>query len=343
MGILALLVALTALACSSATPAAPAQPAAPAAAAQTQQSTASAPAQPAAPEAPAQAAPAAPAMAASADLSGTIEIDGSSTVFPVSEAVAEEFHKIHPDVRVNVGVSGTGGGFKRFTVGEIDISDASRHIKDKEAQAAADNGIEYYPLRVAMDGLSVLVSPDNDFVECLSVEQLKAIWEPGSVVNNWNDVDPAFPDKKIVLYGPDTDSGTFDYFTEEVVGEAQASRADYTASADDNVLVQGIAGGRYSLGYFGYAYYAENTDKLKLVDVDAGNGCVTPTSETIENGTYSPLSRPLFIYVSKQSLERPEVKAFVEFYLDNAAELAQEVGYIRLGEAEYAANRDMIK
>lgn len=337
MGILALLVALAALACSSATPAAPA------AAAQTQQSTAPAPAQPAAPEAPAQAAPAAPAMAASADLSGTIEIDGSSTVFPVSEAVAEEFHKIHPDVRVNVGVSGTGGGFKRFTVGEIDISDASRHIKDKEAQAAADNGIEYYPLRVAMDGLSVLVSPDNDFVECLSVEQLKAIWEPGSAVNNWNDVDPAFPDKKIVLYGPDTDSGTFDYFTEEVVGEAQASRADYTASADDNVLVQGIAGGRYSLGYFGYAYYAENTDKLKLVDVDSGNGCVTPTSETIENGTYSPLSRPLFIYVSKQSLERPEVKAFVEFYLDNAAELAQEVGYIRLGEAEYAANRDMIR
>ncbi len=313
-GILALLVALAALACSSATPAAQSQ-----------------------------SAQSAPAMAASADLSGTIEIDGSSTVFPVSEAVAEEFHKIHPDVRVNVGVSGTGGGFKRFTAGETDISDASRPIKDTEAQAAADNGIEYYPLRVAMDGLSVLVSPDNDFVECLSVEQLKAIWEPGSAVSNWNDVDPAFPDKKIVLYGPDTDSGTFDYFTEEVVGEVQASRADYTASADDNVLVQGIAGGRYSLGYFGYAYYAENADKLKLVSVDAGNGCVTPTSETIENGTYAPLSRPLFIYVSKQSLERPEVKAFVEFYLDNAAELAQEVGYIRLGEAEYAANRDMIK
>ena len=314
VGIVALLVALAALACSSAAPAAQSQ-----------------------------SAQSAPAMAASADLSGTIEIDGSSTVFPVSEAVAEEFHKLHPDVRVNVGVSGTGGGFKRFTAGETDISDASRPIKDTEAQSAADNGIEYYPLRVAMDGLSVLVSPDNDFVECLSVEQLKAIWEPGSAVSNWNDVDPAFPDKKIVLYGPDTDSGTFDYFTEEVVGEVQASRADYTASADDNVLVQGIAGGRYSLGYFGYAYYAENADKLKLVAVDSGNGCVTPTSETIENGTYAPLSRPLFIYVSKQSLERPEVKAFVEFYLDNAAELAQEVGYIRLGEAEYAANRDMIK
>ena len=277
------------------------------------------------------------------ELSGTIEIDGSSTVFPVSEAVAEEFGKLHRDVRVNVGVSGTGGGFKRFTAGEIDISDASRLIKDTEAAVAVENGIEYYPLRVAMDGLSVMVSPDNDFVECMTIEQLKMIWEPGSTVSNWSDVDPNWPDKEIALYGPDTDSGTFDYFTEEVMGEAQLSRADYTASADDNVLVQGIAGGKYSLGYFGYSYYQENQDKLKLVAVDSGNGCVLPTSENIQNGTYSPLSRPLFIYVSKQSLERPEVKAFVEFYLDNAAELAQEVGYIKLGDAEYAANRDSIQ
>ena len=277
------------------------------------------------------------------DLKGTIEIDGSSTVFPVSEAVAEEFGKLHPDVRVNVGVSGTGGGFKRFTVGETDISDASRPIKDAEAQQAADNGIEYYPLRVAMDGLSVMVSPDNDFVECLSTDQLKMIWEPGSTVEKWSDVDPSWPDSKIALYGPDTDSGTFDYFTEEIMGEAQVSRADYTASADDNVLVQGIAGGKYSLGYFGFAYYQENTDKLKLVAVDSGKGCVLPNSESIENGTYSPLSRPLFIYVSKQSMERPEVKAFVEFYLDNAAELSQEVGYIKLGDAEYASNRESIK
>ena len=303
--------------------------------------TAPAPAAPAAPTtAPAPAAPAAPTTAM--ELSGTIEIDGSSTVFPVSEAVAEEFGKIHPDVRVNVGVSGTGGGFKRFTVGEIDISDASRPIKDKEAQQAADNGIEYYPLRVAMDGLSVMVSPDNDFVECLSTDQLKMIWEPESAVERWSDVDPSWPDSKIALYGPDTDSGTFDYFTEEIMGEAQLSRADYTASADDNVLVQGIAGGKYSLGYFGYAYYQENMDKLKLVAVDSGSGCVLPTSESIENGSYAPLSRPLFIYVSKQSMERPEVKAFVEFYLDNAADLSQEVGYIKLGEAEYASNRDMI-
>ena len=288
-------------------------------------------------------APASQPAATMAKLSGTIEIDGSSTVFPVSEAVAEEFHKIHPDARVNVGVSGTGGGFKRFTVGETDISDASRPIKDSEAQAAADNGIEYYPLRVALDGLSVMVSPDNDFVVCLTTEQLKMIWEPGSTVTNWNDVDPSWPSSEIALYGPDTDSGTFDYFTEEIMGEAQLSRPDYTASADDNVLVQGIAGGKYSLGYFGYAYYQENQDKLKLVAVDSGNGCVRPTSESIENGSYSLLSRPLFIYVSKASMERPEVKAFVEFYLDNAAELAQEVGYIRLGEAEYASYRDMIK
>ena len=277
------------------------------------------------------------------ELSGTIEIDGSSTVFPVSEAVAEEFGKLHPDVRVNVGVSGTGGGFKRFTVGETDISDASRPIKEAEAQAAVDNGIEYYPLRVAMDGLSVLVSPDNDFVECLTTDQLKTIWEPGSTVSKWSDVDPSWPSSDIVLYGPDTDSGTFDYFTEEIMGEAQVSRPDYTASADDNVLVQGIAGGKYSLGYFGFAYYQENQDKLKLVAVDSGNGCVLPTSESIENGTYSPLSRPLFIYVSRQSMERPEVKAFVEFYLDNAADLAQEVGYIKLGDDEYASNREAIK
>ncbi len=332
--ILSLALMFAALACGGAeeTPAAPApsgQTTAPAPAAQTQTL--------------ATAAPAAPAAPVVAELKGTIEIDGSSTVFPVSEAVAEEFGKLHPDVRVNVGVSGTGGGFKRFTVGETDISDASRPIKDGEAAAAEENGIEYYPLRVAMDGLSVMVSPDNDFVECLTTDQLKMIWEPGSTVEKWSDVDPSWPSSDIALYGPDTDSGTFDYFTEEIMGEAQLSRADYTASADDNVLVQGIAGGKYSLGYFGFAYYQENVDKLKLVAVDSGNGCVLPTSESIENGTYSPLSRPLFIYVSAASMERPEVKAFVEFYLDNAAELSQEVGYIRLGDAEYAANRSMIQ
>ena len=227
-----------------------------------------------------------------AKLTGTIEIDGSSTVFPVSEAVAEEFNKIHGDVRVNVGVSGTGGGFKRFTVGETDISDASRPIKDKESAAAKENGVEYIELLVGTDGLSVVVSPQNDFVDCLTVAELKRIWEPGfDHRQNWSQVRSDFPDRPLRLYGADTDSGTFDYFTEEIVGEVQASRADYTASADDNVLVQGISGDRNALGYFGYAYYAENPDKLKLVAVDNGAGCVTPTPATIESGEYgSPVS-----------------------------------------------------
>ena len=217
-------------------------------------------------------------------LGGTIEIDGSSTVFPVSEAVAEDFHKVNSGVNVNVGISGTGGGFKRFTVGDTDISDASRPIKSSEAAAAANNGIDYIELLVGTDGLSVVVNPRNDFVECLTVDELKKIWEPGSTLNNWSQVRAGFPDRPLRLYGADTDSGTFDYFTEAIVGEAQASRSDYTASADDNVLVQGIGGDRNALGYFGYAYYAENQDKLKLVAVDVGEGCVTPAADTIESG-----------------------------------------------------------
>ena len=267
--------------------------------------------------------------------SRTIEIDGSSTVFPVSEAVAEEFGKMHPDVRVNVGVSGTGGGFKRFTTGETDISDASRPIKETEATAAAENGIEYIQLKVGTDGLSVMVNPRNDFAACLTTAELKAIWEPGSTIDNWSQVRAGFPDRPLRLYGPDSDSGTFDYFTEEINGEAQASRSDYTASADDNVLVTGIGGDRNALGYFGYAYYAENADKLKLVAIDAGEGCVTPTASTIEDGSYQPLSRPMFIYVSKKSLERAEMKAFVEFYLENARALVQEVGYVPLPAESY--------
>ena len=275
-------------------------------------------------------------------LSGTIEIDGSSTVFPVTEAVAEEFKKVAPEVRVNVGVSGSGGGFKRFTVGEIDISDASRHIKENEAAAAEENGIEYIEFLVGVDGLSVLVSPKNDFVECLTVDQLHELWKPESAVQSWSDLDPRWPDRKVNLYGPGTDSGTFDYFTEEVNGEAGLSRADYTASEDDNVLVQGIRGDRNALGYFGYSYYAENKDKLKLVAVDSGGGCMVPSVETIADGTYSPLSRPLFIYVSKASLERPEVKAFVEFYMENGSELTAEVGYVPLSAQEYQDNLELV-
>ncbi len=276
-------------------------------------------------------------------LSGTIEIDGSSTVYPVSEAVAEDFGKLHKDVRVNVGVSGTGGGFKRFTAGETDISDASRPIKQMEIDAANANGIEYHELKIGTDGLSVIVNLSNAWVDCLTVEELKKIWEPGSMMNNWNQVRSIFPDQKMRLYGPDTDSGTFDYFTEEINGEAQASRSDYTASADDNVLVQGISGDKGSLGYFGYAYYEENKDKLKVIAVDDGNGCVVPSGTTIEDGSYTPLSRPLFIYVNAKSLENPEVKELVKFYMEHGKKLVDEVGYISLPASVYSENLNKIE
>ncbi|NQW17003.1 MAG: PstS family phosphate ABC transporter substrate-binding protein [Chloroflexi bacterium] len=298
--------------------------------------TAAAPtAAPAKTSAPAVTTAPAPTKAPTEKLSGTVEIDGSSTVFPISQAVAEEFRKVQSGVQIPVGISGTGGGFKRFAVGETDISDASRPIKDSEREKAAANGIEFVEIRVAFDGLSIMVSKDNDFAQCLTTAELSRIWAPGSSVDNWNEVRSSFPDQKLRLYGPDTDSGTFDYFTDEINGEEGASRPDYTASADDNVLVQGIAGDRNSLGYFGYAYYVENKDKLNLVAVDSGTGCIAPEPKTINDGSYSPLSRPLFIYVNTKSLERPEVKAFVNYYLENAAELSAEVGYVGLSQAEY--------
>jgi phosphate transport system substrate-binding protein len=276
------------------------------------------------------------------NLTGTVEVDGSSTVYPISEAVAEEFNKLYPNVRVNVGVSGTGGGFKRFTLGETDISNASRPMKDKEAKNAEENGIHYIELRLGTDGLSVIVNNDNDFVDCLTTDELKQIWEPGSEIDNWSQVREGFPDQRLRLYGPDTDSGTFDYFTEELMGEAQLSRADYTASADDNVLVQGVSGDKGALGYFGYAYYIENKDKLKLVAVDSGNGCVLPSPSTIPSGEYSPLSRPLFIYVNKSKLENSQVKAFVDFYMEHGPELTNEVGYVASGDDVYQQNKDKI-
>ena len=276
-------------------------------------------------------------------LNGAIEIDGSSTVEPITSAVAEEFKKLHNGVNPNVAVSGTGGGFKRFTVGDTAISNASRPLKSSEAEAATANGIEYVELLVAVDGLTVVVNPGNDFASCLTVDELKAMWEPGSTVNNWNQVRSSFPDQKLTLYGPDTDSGTFDYFTEEIVGEAQASRADYSPNANDNILVQGVAGDKNSLGYFGFAYYLENQGRLNDVAIDGGNGCVEPTPETIKDGSYTPLSRPLFIYVNKAELAKPEVRAFVDFYLDNAAQLAAEVGYVALTDAEYAESRAKIQ
>jgi phosphate transport system substrate-binding protein len=269
-------------------------------------------------------------------LSGPVEIDGSSTVYPISEAMAEEFQIANPGTRVAVGVSGTGGGFKRFCAGETDVSNASRPIDEEEAAACEQNGVRFTEIRVAWDGLSVVTNPSNDFVECLTTDELKRIWEPGSTIDNWSQVRDGFPDKDLVLYGPGTDSGTFDYFTEAVVGETDASRPDYTASEDDNVLVQGVQGDPGALGYFGFAYYEENSDRLKLLGVDGGTGCVQPSVETIESQTYAPLSRPLFIYVSDVGLAKPQVEAFVEFHLQEGAELVRSVGYIPLQPEQYA-------
>ncbi|WP_071516070.1 PstS family phosphate ABC transporter substrate-binding protein [Geitlerinema sp. PCC 9228] len=271
----------------------------------------------------------------SQSLSGTIRIDGSSTVFPITEAVAEEFQGTHSEVRVPVGVSGTGGGFKKFCVGETDISDASRQIKQTEQEKCAANGIDYIEIPVAYDAITVVVHPENTWATQMSVEQLKTLWEPQAEgeITMWSDMNSSWPNQEISLYGPGTDSGTFDYFTEAIVGEEDASRADYTASEDDNVLVLGVAEDKYALGYFGYSYYYENRDKLQAVAV---NG-VKPSQQTVESGQYSPLSRPLYIYVNKESLERPEVKAFVEFYLNNAPTYVNEVGYVPLSETTYSA------
>lgn len=264
----------------------------------------------------------------------SIDGDGSSTVFPITEAVAEEFRDVQPDVRVVVGISGTGGGFKKFCNGETDFNDASRAIKEEEEQACAERGVEPVEFQVATDGLSLVVHTSNDFVDCLTVEELKKIWEPGSTVKRWSDIRPEFPDQGISLYGPGPDSGTFDYFTQVVVGETKASRSDYNASEDDNVLAQGVAGDNNALGYFGFAYYEENADRLKLVAVDGGEGCVQPARENIQRGEY-PLSRPLFVYVRADSLLRPEVADFMRFYLTEGPALADEVGYVRAPEGVY--------
>ena len=268
-------------------------------------------------------------------LFGKIRINGSSTVFPITEAVAEEFQKLHRKVRVTVGISGTGGGFKKFATGQTDINDASRPIKGKEKDKAEKNGIDYIDLPVAYDGLSVVVNPKNEFLDYLTVTELRKIWQPGSTVKNWNDVRPDWPNKPIKLYGPGADSGTFDYFTKKINGKSQASRSDYTASEDDNVLVMGVAGDTYSLGYFGYAYYKENQDKLKVVAIDGGDGPIKPSEKTINDGTYKPLSRPIFIYVSNKAAKRPVIKEFVSFYLKNATVLSKEVGYVPLPDTKY--------
>ncbi|TDM00627.1 MAG: protein sphX [Flavobacteriaceae bacterium] len=273
-------------------------------------------------------------------IEGTIEIDGSSTVAPITEAVAEEFEAIAPNVGVNVGISGTGGGFKKFTKGEIAIADASRAIKEEEAATAKENKIEYVELEVAFDGLAVVVNKENTFAKDLTVEELKKIWEPAAEgkITKWSQVRAGFPDEEIKLYGAGTDSGTYDYFTEAIIDPekgAPKSRSDFNASEDDNILVEGVAGDKFALGFFGLAYFEENKDKLNLVAINGGKGAVLPTIENVKNGSYAPLSRPLFIYVNSEAAKKPEVIEFVNFYLDKAAELSAEAGYIPLPTEKY--------
>jgi phosphate transport system substrate-binding protein len=268
---------------------------------------------------------------------GGVKVDGSSTVFPISEAVAADFQTTKKDARVTVGTSGTGGGFKKFCRGETDMANASRPILEKEIAACKEQGIEYIELPIAYDALTVVVNPQNTWATTLKVEELKKVWSPESQgkVMNWKEVRAGFPDAKLTLFGAGTNSGTFDYFTEAIVGKAKSSRGDYTASEDDNVLVTGVNKDKNALGYFGYAYYEENKAKLKAVGIDSGKGAVLPSPETVQNGTYAPLSRPLFVYVNAKSADKPEVKDFVEFYLTNAKKLVSDVKFIPLPDAAY--------
>lgn len=271
----------------------------------------------------------------------SISIDGSSTVYPITEAVAENFRTEMKDVQVTVGVSGTGGGFKKFGRGETDISDASRSIKDEEKAICDSNGISYLELSVAYDGLAVIAHPGNDWLTNITVAELKTIWEPAAQgkIMKWNQIRPEWPNEEIHLYGPGVASGTYDYFTEAICGKSGESRGDFTASEDDNVLVQGIAGDKYGLGFFGLAYFEENKDKLKLIGVDNGAGGVTPSLTSVMDGTYAPLSRPLFIYVNSKAVQKAHVVSFLNFYLTSAPTLTKEVGYIPLRPEEYAAQQ----
>jgi phosphate transport system substrate-binding protein len=267
------------------------------------------------------------------DLSGRIVADGSSTVGPFVTAAAEKFEAGQPGVKVTVGISGTGGGFERFCRGETDLSNASRQIEADEQKACQKKGVEAVDLQVANDGIVNVVSKDNNWATCLTTAQLKTIWNRGSKVDSWRDVVAKFPSEKLTLAGPGTDSGTFDFFTKAVNGEEGVSRTDYQATEDDNVVVEAISGDQGGLGYFGLSYYEENKDRLKALEVDGGDGCVAPTVETVQNGTYKPLSRPLFVYVKKNALQRPEVKAFLEYMLDNQADIAGDL-FVPLTEAQ---------
>lgn len=272
----------------------------------------------------------------------TIRVDGSSTVFPITEAVAEEYRKAGNKEQVTVGISGTGGGFKKFCANETDISDASRPIKPSEVELCAKNGVEYIELPIAYDGIAVVVNPQNDWAASITTEELKKMWEPEAqgTVKKWSDVRPGWPDAPLSLYGAGVDSGTYDYFTEAINHKEHSSRGDFTSSEDDNVLVQGISGDKNAIGFFGIAYYEENTDKLKIVGVDDGKaengaGPIAASRDAVRDATYQPLSRPLFLYVRKAALDRPEIAAFLDYYVDNAAKLAEEVGYIALPPEAY--------
>ncbi|MBL7495912.1 PstS family phosphate ABC transporter substrate-binding protein [Frankia sp. CNm7] len=277
-----------------------------------------------------------------AALSGTVKVDGSSTVAPLSEAAAELFREEQGGVQITVGTSGTGGGFEKFCRGETDISDASRAIEDDEVAACEEAGIAFDAFQVANDALTVVVNKENTWAKCLTVDQLKTIWDEGSTVSNWNQVDPSFPDEPLKLFGAGTDSGTFDYFTAAVNGEEGRSRTDYQATEDDNVTVQGVTSSKGGLGYFGFSYYEENADELTAVQIDGGEGCVTPSVATAQDGTYSPLARPLFIYVNGKSLARPEVKGFVEFYLANSTAIAEQVQFVPLTDAQIKTAQDKL-
>ena len=275
-----------------------------------------------------------------------VAVDGSSTVFPIAEAVAEEYRRVDPGARVTVGVSGTGGGFEKFCAGETDISSASRPVRSVEIEACAAAGIDFVELPIAYDGIAVVVHADNDWVETLTPDDLKRMWEPAAqgTVTRWNQVRPEWPDRELHLFGPGIDSGTFDYFTQAIVGEPGASRGDFTSSEDDSVLVQGVSSDELALGFFGYAHYEENRDRLGLSAIDDGDatngaGAVRPSPDTVRDGTYQPLSRPVYLYVAPDALDRPEVAGFVDFFLTEGAGLVREVGYVPLADREYALVR----
>jgi phosphate transport system substrate-binding protein len=278
------------------------------------------------------------------ELSGTIKTDGSSTVAPFMTQAAERFRKQEPKVKVTVGISGTGGGFERFCRGELDLANASRPIDEDEEAVCTKKGIGQFPLQVANDGIALAVHPENGWAKCLTVEQLKKIWEPGSKVKSWKDVDPGFPDERIRLYGAGTDSGTFDYFTDAIVGEEGASRSDYSASEDDNTLVRGVEGAKGALGYFGLSYLVANEGKVKAVEVDGGDGCVAPTVESVQSGDYKPLSRPLFTYVNEDSLaDKPALDPFLTFLLEKEAALARAAKFVPMTAAQLEQARTALE